>query len=304
MEWRLRNDDKVDRTDNNSWSEAPPKRGFIVSMDILNKLPRRRFEEVDELLAFVSIYDDHRRMRALKSLLRANARLIRGALCVEGGCGLATLSIEMAKLGARKVYAVEQNPLLATLARKRVSELSGDVSRRIEVVELPLEHFHPVGHVNVLVHEFYGQLLYDEDLWVLERLKFSPDVVVPNGGEVRASIGSSRSYRDRVVTAGVLQQLDGALVSGLFEERVSKRTVPVLRWAFGAGITPVQHTFANLKGDLACFGLVVTHDRKKICEAGVCPNWSYVWTLRKGNRVSFRFRPTARGAECSFRWIL
>jgi len=277
--------------------------GFIVSMDILNKLQRRRFEEVDELLAFVSIYDDHRRMRALKSLLRANARLIRGALCVEGGCGLGALSIEMAKLGARKVYAVEQNPLLAKVAQKRISELPNDVARRIEVVELPLEHFHPIGHVNVLVHEFYGQLLYDEDLWVLEHLKFSPDVVIPNGGELRAGIGSSRSYRDRVVTEGVLQQLDGVLVSGLYEERVSERTRTVLQWSFGLGLTPVKHTFADVKGDLACFGLVVTHDGKKICEAGVCPNWAYVWTLRTGNQVSFQFRRAARGAECSFRWI-
>jgi SAM-dependent methyltransferase len=305
MEWCLCDDNKITRLDNNHWSGAGNQMvsGFIVCMDILNKLPRRRFEEVDELLAFVSIYDDHRRMRALKSLLRANARLIRGALCVEGGCGLGALSIEMAKLGARKVYAVEQNPVLAKLARQRVSELPRDVARRIEVIELPLEHFHPIEHVNVLVHEFYGQLLYDEDLWVLEHLKFSPDGVIPNGGELRAGIGSSHAYQDRVVTEGVLQQLDGVLVSGLYEERVSERTQPVLRWSFGAGVTPVKHTFADLNGDLVCFGVVVTHDGKKICEAGRCPNWSYVWTLRKGNRVSFRFRRAERGAECLFQWI-
>jgi predicted RNA methylase len=125
----------------------------------------------------------------------------------------------MAKLGARKVYAVEQNPLLAKVAQKRIFELPNDVAPCIEVVELPLEHFHPIGHVNVLVHEFYGQLLYDEDLWVLEHLKFSPDVVIPNGGEFRASIGSSCSYSDWVVTERVLQQLDGVLVSGLYEKR-------------------------------------------------------------------------------------
>ena len=303
MEWCLCDDDKVALFNNNYWSGAPPRRGFIVSMDNLNRLPRRRFEEVDELLAFVSIYDDNRRMWAFKSLLRANAHLIRGAVCVEGGCGLGALSIEMAKLKARKVYAVEQNPLLAKLAQQRVSELPRDVARRIEIIELPLEHFHPIEHVNVLVHEFYGQLLYDEDLWVLEHLKFSPDVVIPNGGELRAGIGSSGAYRDRVVTEGVLQQLDGVLVSGLYEERVSERTQPVLRWSFGAGISPVKHTFADSSGDLACFGVVVTHNGKKICEAGRCPNWSYVWTLRKGNRVLFRFRRAERGAECSFRWI-
>jgi hypothetical protein len=303
VEWRLRYDNKVDKTYHNLWNEAPPKRGFLISMDILNKLPRRRYEEVDELLAFISIYDDHRRMRALKSLLRADSHRIRGAVCVEGGCGLGSLSIEMAKLGARKVYAVEQNPLLAKLVRERVSGLPKNISRRIEVVELPLERFHPASHVNVLVHEFYGQLLYDEDLWVLGRLKFSPDVVIPNGGELLAGIGSSRAYRDRVVTESVLQQLDGVLVSGLYEEGVSERTQPVLRWSFGRGLFPVKHNFADRKGDLACFGVAITHNGKRICEAGVCPNWSYVWTLRKGNRVSFRFRPAARGAECSFCWI-
>jgi hypothetical protein len=272
-------------------------------MDILNKLPKRRFEEADELLAFISIYDDHRRMRALKSLLRTNTSFIRGAVCVEGGCGLGELSIEMARLGARKVYAVEQSPLLANLARHRIAELPKDLARRIEVVELPLEQFHPIGHVNVLVHEFYGQLLYDEDLWVLEHLKFSPDVVIPDGGELRVGIGSSRAYRDRVVTEEVLRQLDGVLVSGLYEERVSERTSLVLRWSASGGLVQVPHSFAGMRGDLACFGIVVTHEGKKICEAGACPNWSYAWTLRKGDKVSLRFRRAARGSECSFRWI-
>ena len=105
-------------------------------------------------------------------------------------------------------------------------------ARRIELIKLPLEHFLPIEHVNVLVHGFYGQLLYDENLWVLECLKFSPDVAIPNGVELRAGIGSSRAYRDRVVTEGVLQQLDGVLVSGLYEERLSERTQLVLRWSF------------------------------------------------------------------------
>ncbi len=85
-------------------------------MDILNRVSARRFRDVDNLLAFISIYDDVRRTRSFRSLLRANARLIQGAVCVEGGCGLGILSIEMARLGARKVYAVEHNPLLAQIA--------------------------------------------------------------------------------------------------------------------------------------------------------------------------------------------
>jgi hypothetical protein len=272
-------------------------------MDILNTLPRRRFEEVDDLLAFISIYDDRRRTRLLKSLLRANNRAIHDAVCVEGGCGLGELSIEMARLGARKVYAVEQNALLAKLVQQRIRALPKDIGGRIEVVEGALQQFRPVEHINVLVHEFYGQLLYDEDLWVLGHLKFTPDIVLPDGGELRAGVGSSRDYGDDVVSPGVLQQLDGVLVSGLYEEKLTERTKPVLRWTFAKGLAPVPHSFAGLQGDLVCFGLVVTHNGKKICEAGACPNWSYVWTLRKANKMSFRFRRTARGAECLFRWV-
>ena len=272
-------------------------------MDILNSLSRRRFEELDDLLAFVSIYDDHRRTRAFVSLLREHATRIRGAVCVEGGSGLGTLSIEMARLGARKVYAVEHNPLLADLARQRVSSLPRSLAKCIEVVRLPLQRFRPTEHIHVLVHEFYGQLLYDEDLWVLEHLKFRPDLVLPDGGELRVAVGSSRAYRDRVVTPDVLQRLDGVLVSGLYEERVNVLRRPVLRWRYGQGLRSVPHDLGGLRGDLVCFGLVVTHGKKKVCEAGVCPNWSYVWTLRSGNRVSFRFRRTSRGAECGFRWL-
>jgi hypothetical protein len=272
-------------------------------MDILNKLPRRQFEEVDELLAFISIYDDRRRTRALKSLLRANARLIRGAVCVEGGCGLGELSIELARLGARKVYAVEQNPRLARLVQQRIRTLPNYLRSPIEVVGSPLQQFRPPDHVNVLVHEFYGQLLYDEDLWVLGNLRFSPDVVLPDGGELRAGVGSSSAYGDDIVSPDVLRQLDGVLVSGLFEEKLTERTRPVLRWTFGKGLVPVRHSFAGLRGDLVCFGVVVTHKGKKICEAGVCPNWAYVWTLRKADRVSLQFHRAARGAECLFRWV-
>jgi len=81
-------------------------------MDILNRVSPQRFRAVGDLLAFISIYEGTKRTRAFRSLLRANAKIIRGSVCVEAGWGLGIFSIEMARLGARKVYAVEQNPLL------------------------------------------------------------------------------------------------------------------------------------------------------------------------------------------------
>lgn len=272
-------------------------------MDILNQLPRKRFRQLDDLLAFISIYDDRQRTRAFTSLLRRHAEAINGSVCVEGGAGLGLFSIEMARLGAKRVYAVEQNPLLASIARRRFQTLPRAIAKRIELVELPLQQFHPPTHVNILVHELYGQLLYDEDLWVLERLRFHPDLVMPDGGELHAGIVSSSSYRDRVVTSDVLDQLEGSLVSGLFEENLSELKTPVLRWRYREGLQRVRHSFSGKRGDLLCLGLVVTHDGKKICQAGSCPNWSYAWTPRRGNSIAIDFRRAEAGMDCRFRWL-
>lgn len=273
-------------------------------MDILNQLSPRRFREIDDLLAFISIYDDSERTRAYRSWLRSHAKLIRGSVCAEGGCGLGLFAVELARLGARKVYAVEQNPLMAKLARERFRRLPKTVSQRIELVELPLQQFRPREHVNLLVHEFYGQLLYDEDLWVLDHLRFRPDYVFPDGGELRIGALSSLLYSDRVVTAEVVEKMGGVLVSGLFEGESRDLRLPVLRWGFGEGLMPIKHTLQRYKGDLLCLGLVVTHKGRKVCEAGECPNWSFVWTLRKGNEISLRFRraEAGMGMECRFDW--
>jgi len=272
-------------------------------MDILNHLPPRRFREDDDLLAFISIYDDTKRTRAFRKLLRAHQKQIHGAVCAEGGCGLGVLAIEMAKLGGRQVYAIEQNPLLAKLARQRISELPKSVAQRIEVIETPLQEFRPPQKIDVLAHEFYGQLLYDEDLWVLENLKFQPQLVLPDGGELLAGVVSSRRYTDRVLTPELLKSLDGALVAGLFEEKLRELQFPVLRWKFGKGLSQVKNNLSRREGDLICFGIAVTHRSQCICEAGRCPNWSYVWTPRKGNRFKFEFRPAPAGRECYFHWL-
>jgi len=272
-------------------------------MDILNLLPRKRFRELDDLLAFVSIYDDARRTKAIQKLLRSHRAFIRGAVCVEAGAGLGLFSAELARLGARKVYAVEQNPALARLCKMTFDKLPTTLAHKIELVISPIQNFRSPEHVNVLVQELYGQLLYDEDLWALNSLKFTPDVVLPDGGELRAGILSSARYVDKVVTRSVLHELGGTLVAGLFQERLTELKIPVLRWSFQRGLVEIPHSFANRKGDLACFGVVVTHSGRIVCEAGRCSNWSYVWTARKGNRVSIQFRRNGPTMDCHFKWL-
>lgn len=272
-------------------------------MDILNRLPSRRFREVDDLLAFISIYDDRRRTQAYRTLLTQQRSKIRNAVCVEGGCGLALFSIEMAKLGAKRVYAVEHNPLLADLARSRIDALPRHLSRRIEVIVEPLQTFRPPQSVDVLLHEFYGQLLYDEDLWVLHRLRFMPGHILPDGGELRCGVLDAASRRDRVITPDTLAGMRGVLVSGLFEERFDELRMPVLTWNMRGGLKQVRRSIKGLRGDLVCFGLAVTHNGKIVCEAGRCPNWSYVWTPRVGDEFVFSFRRNGPTMDCLFRWL-
>jgi hypothetical protein len=276
---------------------------FATSMDILNQLSPRRFRKVDDLLAFISIYDDGRRTKAYRKLLRAHQKQIRDAVCVEGGCGLAIFAVEMARLGARHVYAVEQNPLLAQLARRRIAEQPVAISRRIEVIEMPLQEFQPPQPVEVLVHEFYGQLLYDEDLWVLEHLRFQPKLVLPDSGELRAGVVVSQQYTDSVVTPDLLPSLAGVLVAGLFEETQRKLQFPILRWQFGRGLKQIANDLGSRKGDLLCFGVAITHGETQVCEAGHCPNWSYVWTPRITHRFAFEFQRNKNGINCFFRWL-
>ena len=272
-------------------------------MDILNDLPSRRYRQVDELLAFISIYDDDRRTRAYRGLLRRHREQIAGAVCVEGGCGLGLFAEQMARLGARHVYAVEQNPLLAQLARQRFERLPRALAQRLELVQMPLQEFNPSERIAVLVHEFYGQLLYDEDLWVLEQLAFKPSLVLPDGGELQAGVVNSARYLDGVVDRALLETLAGTLVSGLFEERRRELQFPVLRWQHSKGLRSLPVNLRDKPGDLLCFGIVVKHQGQEICEAGRCPNWSYVWTPRCGDRFEFTFRPQTAGAECRFRWL-
>lgn len=272
-------------------------------MDILNHLSPRRFRAVDDLLAFISIYEDTRRTSVYRALLRRHQKRIQGQVCVEGGCGLAVFAVEMARLGARHVYAVEQNPLLAKLARQRLERLPAVIGRRVEVIEMPLQEFQPPQPVAVVVQEFYGQLLYDEDLCVLEQLRFHPDLVLPEGGELRAGVLASAKYVDREVTPEVLQALAGVLVAGLFAERGRELQFPVLRWQFGKGLEQLTDDIHDRRGDLLCFGVVVTHRGRRICTAGQCPNWSCVWTPRTADRFTFEFRPAAAGSECRFCWL-
>jgi len=267
-------------------------------MEILNELPPQKFREIDDLLAFVSIYDDRKRIRALRRLLRQHRDKIRNRVCMEAGCGFGIFAEEMAQLGAKKVYAVEQNPRLFRIAQRRLRRYAN-----ITVLATPIEDFRPPEPIDLLFQELYGQLLYDEDLWVLDHLPFQPGYVIPNEGRLLGAVLDSRYFVDTSVTPDVLQELQGVLVDGLFEDKHLPFDFEVLHWRYGQGLRTVRTDISDREGDLLAFGVEIRHDGKPICRAGECPNWSCVWTPRAGNRFTFEFRLQEKQVRCHFHFL-
>lgn len=269
-------------------------------MDILNRLPQARYEAVDDLLAFISIYDDEMRTRRYFELLEAHRSDIRGKVCVELGCGLGILSEKLAQLGARRVYAVERNPHLFALAQRRLSAYDGVVV----MVQADARAFLPPEEVDVLVHEFYGQLLYDEELYILDTLRWQPRLVLPDGGRLRGGLTFAEAMADEVVTPEVVRQLDGVLVSGLYDEQDLPYQFDLLEWYVATGLhTPSAVSLAGRRGDLLYLGLEVTHGGEVVCRAGCCANWSYAWTWRVADCFRLFFEPDARAPEAVFEWL-
>jgi protein arginine N-methyltransferase 1 len=268
-------------------------------MDICNKLSPKKFASADDFLTFISIYEDKKRERAYKKLLAAQQDSIRGKVCVEAGCGMGIFSEYLARLGAKKVFAVEVNPLMARLVGER---LAG--SRVIEVVEADIAAFDPGEKIDVLVHDFYGQLLFDEELHLLENLRFTPRRVLPDGGKLLCGVTTLKGRHDPVITPSILKRLDGILVSGLFDEGRLPLQFEVAGWRYGRKMRrDFEGSLPARKGDLLYLGIEVTHRGQRVCRSGECPNWSYVWTWRRANRFSLSFEDQGRTREPVFRWL-
>ncbi|MCA9742437.1 MAG: class I SAM-dependent methyltransferase [Deferribacteres bacterium] len=268
-------------------------------MDIVNRLSESRFREVDDLLAFISIYDDETRIEAYLRLLHANRALIEQKVCVEAGCGLGLFAAEMAKLGAKKVYAVEQNQLLANIAEQRLQAFAN-----VEVVRCPIEGFRPAEPIDLLVHEFFGQMLHDESLHALDHLAFAPGTIMPDSGALFCGVMDATSYLDTYLNRELLSNLDGVLIAGLFEETGDEFHFPAVEWSVQQRFRASHRVdISDRSGDLLAFGLEIRHRGQMICRAGECDNWALVWTPRTADRFELTFVPENVGEEVSFRWL-
>jgi SAM-dependent methyltransferase len=266
-------------------------------MDIVNELAPDKFADADDLLTFVSIYDDHKRLAGYQQMLLENEQNIKGQVCVDAGCGFGYLSETLVKLGAKKVYAIEVNPHLYQIAYDRLKNYP-----QVELIHKDLRYFTPAEPVAVMVHEFFGQMLYDEDLLMLDSLKFQPRLFLPDHAVLMAGCTHSNALVDETISPVVLSQLKGTLVSGLFYDQDVPLQFPVIDWSPGQFKSHCDFDISAYQGDLLYFGIQIFHQQKLICQSGICVNWSYVWTPRDGNVFTLDFLQEERGTEVYFYW--
>ncbi len=266
-------------------------------MDILNELPAEHFATLDDLLAFISIYDDAHRTRAYLHMLRKAAGWIRNGICVDAGAGWGVFSEQMARMGARRVYCVEPNPHLFQLAKRRLKQYPN-----VLCVNSPIEHFTPEEEVDVLVHEFFGQLLYDEDLYALEQLTFQPRIFLPDKAALAYGITSIETVTDETITPEVFELFKGALVAGVFDEEGLPLQQEIITWKPGHFERQVTVSLGQ-PGAVLYLGIRIYHQEKIICTSGKCSNWSYVWTPIAGREFKLQFFPGERGSKVQFQWL-
>ena len=258
-----------------------------LKMQILNDIPERKYIEAETFLAFLGIYEDKKRERGYKKGLKRLKDYIKGKTCIEAGAGFGIFSEYLVKLGAKKVYAIESNRLAFNVLKENVAKYE-----QIIPIRSRIENFKPREEISLLIHDFFGNLLYDESLFALENLKFKPKRVFPNRAKLRYAVVDANKYYDDCITKNVIKQLSGMLISDLFLELKDSWQGTALEWQYPEGLKKYQIKlpYENLEDLLLVFGLQIYDDDLKIAEAGKDSNWSLVWTPVDANIFNLDFK--------------
>lgn len=268
-------------------------------MELFNTLPEDELQDIEDFLAFIPIYESKRREISYRALLRKHHKLIQGKVCVEAGAGKGIFSKEMAELGARKVYAVERSNVLFQLAQETCRH-----QLNVECVEEDIEEFEPPEPVDFLLHEFYGPLVLDESILVLEDIQFKPKNIVPSGGRLWAMpiMETEILERDPNYQAVWKTALKDALVSDLFDWKKFEPKWVVFDWALGEKETSFEFELPEACDFLAFCG-EITHRGKKVMNMWWTNNWPVIFTPVCGKRFRMSFSYVEGFTDVFFEWV-
>ncbi|MCX7926945.1 MAG: hypothetical protein N2606_02270 [Candidatus Omnitrophica bacterium] len=268
-------------------------------LEVINEIEREQLRQVEDFLAFIGIYDDYRRTKALKRLLISQKKAISGRVGVEAGAGLGEFTEFLLHLGAQKVYAVEENALCCRLLREKFKH-----NRRVEVVEEHIEHFHPKEKIDFLFQELYGALLLDENLLSLERIKFKPTLVIPNAGSLLFEEMGFKQLKDPTLTEERIKLLEGVLVSDLFPYFEFRHPKILAQWIFKRGKR--DYTFygkVKLKKGILALGMEIFHNNKVVVGTVGCYNWPYIFTPIVSDKFEISFKYTTQLTQVFWKWL-
>lgn len=258
-------------------------------MEIVNELSHKKILEVDNFLTFIGIYDDKKRERAFKKLLWDNRQFVRGKIVVEAGAGLGRIADYLVNLGAKKVFAVEENKFCVDYLQKKFKD-----SNKVEVIHSAIEKFIPSKNykIDLLFQELYGALILDESLLNLERIKFDPGIVLPNQGVLLGEAVTFEQLKDPSINKENSQFLEGALIADLLPYFYFKKPFVIGKWEFKR--RKINHSFKcklDKKADVLALGMQVMHNGQLVTGTQFCDNWPYVFTLvDKATHIGIDFK--------------
>ena len=110
---------------------------------------------------------------------RALERAIRPGACVlDVGSGSGLWAVLAARLGARRVVAVEREPLLRPVIERLIAE--NGVGDRVELISRDFKHVRLPREFDVIVSETVGSMAFEED--ILPIMRRSRDLFLRPGG--------------------------------------------------------------------------------------------------------------------------
>lgn len=268
-------------------------------MQILSKHSLKKLSELEDFLGFVGMYDDQNRIESYNKLIEDNKIHFQNGIFVEAGAGFGHFTKKAMECGASRAYAIEINKYMAQILKKNLKKYTD----KTKIIINDIEKVEIKETVDVLLHDFFGPLLYDENLYSLHKLKFNVKKVIPNEGRLVAACIDSHKVCDNTITKDVLKKLKNVLVGDLFEPINEKFDLNVAKWTYSNDIEIYEVDITEKNGDLIVFQIEIFNDGKKICDSYQCQNWMQVWTPRNGNKFKIQYKKNRHFMEPSIIWL-
>ncbi len=268
-------------------------------LEIVNSLSKSTQIEVENFLIFLGIYEDRVREKRLKRLLRKNLSFIKGKIGVEAGAGLGLMTEYILRLGVKKLYAVEENKYCYLYLKEKFKK-----AKNIEIINEKIQNFIPPQNVDFLFQELYGALLLDESILALERIRFKPEIILPDSGKIVGQVTSLKEINDPVINMKLFKNLKGVLVTDLFPNYKMKNPFVIAEWHFKPGRKNYMFKH-NLKksGEVLILGMEIWDKGEKVLGSYETYNWPLVFTPIDGKCFSLSFIYKRGYTDVKFDWI-